>query len=100
MTSTANLKVVDNRSFRALRGAELLSATRVKNDEWHCCSDNNFIVVKYSKSIVGIGYGETEYDSYQIKAILINELPITKLSFINIMEKMEWTCDEDNLWIC
>mgnify|MGYP003131529056 CR=1 FL=1 len=46
-----------------------------------------------------MGWGESEYESRQILPVLINDLPITKTSFINIMDKMKWTCDEEDMWL-
>ena len=91
--------VADDNSYRTLRGAELLSVCCYSDNEWWVTTDSDFIIVKYNKNIVYMGWGESEYESRQILPVLINDLPITKTSFINIMDKMKWTCDEDDLWL-
>ena len=98
--------VVDKDSFSVLKGAELLSVYKWSKHEYLCEDEDGYYKIKQKGSIIFIGYSETE-NGMSVKPVLAATFKSALilgpwsscLDIIEIMKYMDWTCDENYMWL-
>ncbi len=97
------LKLHDNLAFaKGLKGRVLDCATLLQEQtprEWLCHSGDHMILVRWQQGILGLGVGESEFETYSNVQICAMDYDLIKqqdvlITFEIIKEFMDWTLDD------
>lgn len=113
------LKVIDKKNYKKFKGRKLKTVYKYDKQEWRCTTPRGALVrVVYKGGIVALTGGNCEYDlgkrifllgstvDYEEDFededldynLLTKKNKYPKISFQDIMDFMEWECEEENIW--
>ena len=113
------LKIIDKKNYKRFKGRKLKTVYRYKRNEWRCTTPRGaYVHIVYKGGVVALTGGNNEYDLGESVFLIAstadyeedfededldynlltkkNKYP--KISFQDIMDFMEWQCEEENIW--
>ena len=96
------MKILDKILYKRFKGLSLSTATKATHNEWHCVlEDGDFLAVGTKGGVLSMSRAAREYDGGKDVAVVASIAPIlmdVKVTFNEVVEFMEWTISEDNVW--